>query len=40
MAQLHYKGLFKKALLQFVSEPDPVLAMLEWVPVPLDRRAL
>jgi putative transposase len=31
MAQPHYKGLFKKALLQFVSEPDPVLAMLEWV---------
>jgi len=31
MAQKHYKGLFKKALLQFVTEPDPVLAMLEWV---------
>jgi len=31
MAQPHYKGLFKKALLQFVTEPDPVLAMLEWV---------
>jgi putative transposase len=31
MAQRHYKGLFKKALLQFVTEPDPVLAMLEWV---------
>ena len=31
MAQTHYKGLFKKALLQFVTEPDPVLAMLEWV---------
>ncbi len=31
MAQPHYKGLFKKALLQFVTEADPVLAMLEWV---------
>jgi len=31
MAQKHYKGLFKKALLQFVTEPDPFLAMLKWV---------
>ena len=31
MAPRHYKGLFKKALLRFVTEPDPVLAMLEWV---------
>jgi transposase-like protein len=28
---MHYKGLFKKALLQFVTEPDPFLAMLKWV---------
>jgi len=31
MAQQHYKTPFKKALLQFVNELDPVLAMLEWV---------
>jgi putative transposase len=31
MAQQHYKTLFKKALLQFVTEPDPFLAMLKWV---------
>ncbi len=31
MVQRHYKGLFKEALLQFVTEPCPVLAMLEWV---------
>jgi hypothetical protein len=31
MAQQHYKALFKKALLQFVTEPDPFLAMLKWV---------
>jgi len=31
MAQTHYKGLFKKALLQFVTEPDPLLSMLKWV---------
>jgi transposase-like protein len=31
MAQQHYKALFKKALLQFITEPDPFLAMLKWV---------
>jgi hypothetical protein len=31
MAQAHYKGLFKKVLLQFITEPDPFLAMLQWV---------
>jgi putative transposase len=31
MAQQHYKTLFKKALLQFITEPDPFLAMLKWV---------
>jgi hypothetical protein len=31
MAQQHYKTLFKKALLQFIMEPDPFLAMLRWV---------
>jgi putative transposase len=31
MAQPHYKALFKKALLQFITEPDPFLAMLKWV---------
>ncbi len=31
MAQQHYMALFKKALLQFVTEPDPFLAMLKWV---------
>jgi putative transposase len=31
MAQQHYKALFKKALLQFITEPDPYLAMLKWV---------
>jgi putative transposase len=31
MAQQHYRTLFKKALLQFVTEPDPFLAMLKWV---------
>ena len=31
MAQQHYKALFKKALLQFIAEPDPYLAMLKWV---------
>jgi len=30
MAQIHYKALFKKALLQFIIEPDPFLAMLQW----------
>ncbi len=31
MAQTHYKALFQKALLQFITEPDPFLAMLQWV---------
>jgi len=31
MAQQHYRTLFKKALLQFITEPDPFLAMLRWV---------
>jgi transposase-like protein len=31
MAQRHYKAQFKKALLQFITEPDPFLAMLQWV---------
>jgi putative transposase len=31
MAQQHYKSPFKKALLQFITEPDPFLAMLKWV---------
>jgi len=31
MAQQHYRTHFKKALLQFITEPDPFLAMLKWV---------
>jgi len=31
MAQSHYKALLGKVLLGFISEEDPVLAMLEWV---------
>jgi putative transposase len=31
MAQTHYKALFRKVLLGFITEQDPVLAMLEWV---------
>jgi len=31
MAQTHYKTLLRKVLLGFISEQDPVLAMLEWV---------
>jgi transposase-like protein len=31
MAQPHYRTPFKKALLQFIAEPDPFLAMLKWV---------
>jgi transposase-like protein len=31
MAQIPYKTLFRKVLLGFVTEQDPVLAMLEWV---------
>ena len=31
MAQNHYKRLLRKVLLGFITEQDPVLAMLEWV---------
>jgi putative transposase len=31
MAQRHYRTPFKKALLQFITEPDPFLATLKWV---------
>lgn len=31
MAPNHYKGLLRKVLLGFITERDPVLAMLEWV---------
>ncbi|MCJ7727947.1 MAG: hypothetical protein MUO96_04815, partial [Actinobacteria bacterium] len=31
MAQGHYRTPFTKALLQFITEPDPFLAMLKWV---------
>lgn len=31
MAHRHYKSPFKKALLQFITEPDPFLAMLKRV---------
>ncbi|HOW86792.1 MAG TPA: IS256 family transposase [Candidatus Aminicenantes bacterium] len=31
MAQQHYKSPLEKALLQFIAEPDPYLAMLKWV---------
>ena len=31
MAQRHYRSVLKKALLQFIAEPDPLLAMLKWV---------
>jgi putative transposase len=31
MAPNHYKGLLRKVLLGFITEQDPVLAMLEWV---------
>jgi putative transposase len=31
MAQTHYKTLLRKVLLGFITEQDPVLAMLEWV---------
>jgi transposase-like protein len=31
MAQGHYTAQFKNALLQFITEPDPFLAMLKWV---------
>jgi len=31
MAHRDYKTLFKQALIQFITEPDPFLAMLKWV---------
>jgi putative transposase len=31
MARNHYKEVFRKVLLGFIGEQDPVLAMLEWV---------
>ncbi len=31
MAQQYYWTPFKKALVQFITEPDPFLAMLKWV---------
>ncbi len=31
MAQQHYRTPFKKALLQFITDPDPFLSMLKWV---------
>jgi len=31
MAQRHYRTPFKKAPLQFITEPDPFLAMIKWV---------
>ena len=31
MARNHYKEVFRKVLLGFISEQDPVLAMLEWI---------
>lgn len=31
MAQNHYKALFQKVLTGFITEKDPVLAMLEWI---------
>ena len=31
MARNHYKEVFRKVLLGFISEEDPILAMLEWV---------
>ncbi len=31
MAQQHYRTPFKKALFQFITEPGPFLAMLQWV---------
>ena len=31
MARTHYKALLQKALIGFLGEEDPVLAMLQWV---------
>ena len=31
MAQTHYKALLGKVLLGFITDKDPVFAMLEWV---------
>ena len=33
MAQTHYRTPFKKALLQFITQPDPFLSMLKWVTI-------
>jgi transposase-like protein len=30
MAQIHYTEVFKKKLIDFIAEEDPILAMLEW----------
>lgn len=30
MAQTNYKELFKKILVDFIGQEDPILAMLEW----------
>jgi hypothetical protein len=37
MAQQHYRTPFKKALLQFITEPDPFRAMLKWVMTEMTR---
>ena len=37
MAQRHYRSDLKKALLQFIAEPDPLLCMLRWVMTELMR---
>lgn len=31
MAQRYYRSALKKALLRFIAEPDPLLAILRWV---------
>lgn len=30
MAKTYYKDVFKKILVDFIGEEDPILAMLEW----------
>ena len=30
MARTNYKDVFKKNLVDFIGEEDPILAMLEW----------
>ncbi len=37
MAQRHYRSDLRKALLQFIAEPDPLLCMLRWVMTELMR---